>query len=203
MPAEEPVRREDLETGVGGRDEDDHHPVGARLGGVGDRGLVAVVAVGDQELAVGEELSHAGAVEAPQARALGRQVGLAVGHGDGRLAVVEEEDRLELRAGGAQEPQTALLRAGVRALVRKDRAGLVGLDPQRGDEPAALPRDAVGTDVVLRDRPHGGRVLGQENALVEPCAEEPPGLVLGVVQRQVHDVVGVAAPGTARARQAR
>ena len=53
VATEQPVGGEDLEPGVGGRDEHDHHPgaLGSPcLGRVGDGRLVAVVAVGDQQL---------------------------------------------------------------------------------------------------------------------------------------------------------
>src|SRR6266487_125168 len=52
-PFRDAVRREDLEPLLARRDEDDHHP-GARLGAVllveGERRLVTVMAVGDQQL---------------------------------------------------------------------------------------------------------------------------------------------------------
>ena len=89
------------------------------FGVVGERGLVAVVAVGDQQLPVGEELGTA-CVDAPETCSLGLEVGLAVGRERAALAVVEEEDRLDLRPRRAQQSQAALLRPGVRALVRED-----------------------------------------------------------------------------------
>ena len=49
----------------------------------------------------------------------------------GGLAVVEQEDGLELSLRGAQEAQATLLRPGVTSLVRKHGAGRVWLDPER------------------------------------------------------------------------
>ena len=196
MAPEEPVGREDLEPGVGGRDEHDHHPGALGRPCLGARSatarLVAVVAVGDQELPVGERLGDALARQPARASCPRPRGRLAIGHGDGRVAVVEEEDRLELGARRAQQPQPALLRARVRALVREHGAGLVRLDAQRRDEAVAAPRDPVRADVVLLERPDGRLVVADEHALVEPGPEEPPGLVLGVVQGQVDDVVRVA-----------
>ena len=80
----------------------------------------------------------------------------------------------------------------MRALVRQHGPGLVRLDPERGDEALAAARDPVRPDVVLRDGPDGRLVVLDEDALVEPGPKQPAGLVLGVVQRQVDDVVRIA-----------
>ena len=195
MAAEEAVGGEDLEAGVGGRDEHDHHPRALRrslLLGVGERRLVAVVPVGDQELAICECLGNALARKPPEPRVTGDEIRLTIGDGHGRLAVVEEEDRLELRLRGAQEAQPALLRAGVRPLVRQHGSGRVRLDPERGNETLAAACDPVRPDVVLSDGPDGRLVVLDEDALLEPGPKQPAGLVLGVVQRQVDDVVGIA-----------
>ena len=114
------------------------------LGGVRERRLVAVVAVGDQELLVGEERrKRAVVVEPPQRRALGGEIRRPLGRRERRLAVVEQEDRLELDAGRAEQPQTPFLGPGVRALVRQHDLRLVRLDAQRGDDALAPSRDAV------------------------------------------------------------
>ena len=105
---------------------------------VGERGLVAMVAVGDQKLAVCEGLVNAVGGEAPEACALDLEVRLALGTGRWRRAFVEEEERLELRPNLAQEPQPLLLRPAVGALVRKDDAVLVGLGAQRPTRPSRV-----------------------------------------------------------------
>ena len=126
---------------------------------VGQRGLVAVVTVGDQQLAVGERLGDAFGREPPETGALDLEVGLSLGPARGRRALVEEEQRLELGLDLAQQAQAALLRATVRAFVGEDDAVLVRLGLERGDEALARARDAVGADVVLREPPEAGLVL--------------------------------------------
>src|SRR6266480_4468117 len=94
----EPVGREDRQSLLAGRDEHDHHPrtcVRAVLLVEGKRGLVAMVAVGDQELRVGEALAWI-VLDAPEPVAPRGEVRLALGNLD-RVAVVQQEDRLELR----------------------------------------------------------------------------------------------------------
>jgi hypothetical protein len=63
---------------------------------VGERRLVAVVAVGDQQLAVGERLREAVGREPPEACILDLEVGLVLGPARRRCALVEEEQRLQL-----------------------------------------------------------------------------------------------------------
>ncbi len=73
MAAEESVGGEDLEPWIGGRDEHDHHAAALRrslLRRVGDGGLVAMVAVGDQELPFGERLGDSLTGDTPEARSL-------------------------------------------------------------------------------------------------------------------------------------
>ena len=174
------MRREDRQSLLVGGDDHDHHPR-ALLRAValveGERRLVAVVAVGDQQLRVGElrgeRVAELG-VEAPEPRGhaalLRREVGLAEPVERDR-AVPEQEDRLELRARRLEQPQAALLRAGVRALVRQDHAVLVRLDAERGDEALARARDAVGADVLLREPPVR-RLLAPRRA--RPSRASPP-----------------------------
>src|SRR5436190_255837 len=73
----------------------------------------------------------------------------------------------------------------------ENRARLVRLNLQRGDEPRAGARDAVRADVVLRERPERG-FLRDEDRLLTPLAEEAAGLLLGLGERQVNDVVRAA-----------
>ena len=77
-----------------------------------DGRLVAVVAVGDQQRHVELELAASRAARRcvrtpPSSTSIS---GSPVGHGDGRVGVVEQEDRLELRARRAQQAQPVLLR---------------------------------------------------------------------------------------------
>ena len=190
---EDAVRRKDLEPGILGRDEHDEHLRARRrplLLVVGERGLVAMVAVRDQELLVVERAHDRGIVEPPEARAFDREVGFPLRRFDRRRPVVEEEDRLELDAGRAQEPEPPFLWAGMRALVRQNRAVLVRLDLQRGHDSTPAPFDPVGTDVVLDEQPDRRRLL-DEHALGSPALECLRRLLLGVRQRQVDDVVRV------------
>ena len=128
---------------------------------VGERRLVPVVAVGDQKPAVGERLTERVVGQTPEARALDLQLGRAVGPLERRSALVEQEDRLELGAHLAQEPEPPLLRAAMRALVRQDDARSRRARPaasRRG--PVRRARDAVRADVVLRERPEAGLFSG-------------------------------------------
>src|SRR5690349_14542684 len=97
--------------------------------------------VGDQQLGVGQFLHERARelrIQPPEARDDTTLVRLEI-----RLteavdlhdAVPEEEQRLELCARGSKQPQPALLRPGMRALVRQDDAVLVWLDPQGRNEP--------------------------------------------------------------------
>ena len=91
-----------------------------------------MVAVGDQELAVGEELAHGtGVVEPPHPGAGDVEVRRSLRRCERRRSVVEEEDRLQLHAGRAQEAKPSFLRPGVGALVGEDDAALVRLDAKR------------------------------------------------------------------------
>ena len=86
-----------------------------------ERGLVAVVAVGDQELGVDEALGRV-LVQPPEPVAAALEVGRAVRQLD-RIALVEQEDRLGLGSGRTQEPEPAFLRArGVDPLLTGRRA---------------------------------------------------------------------------------
>ena len=126
VPAEEPVGREDLEPGVARSRR--ARPSSARSPACPPRPRTRAPSRSDG----GRRRSGAAGRRTPRrrrrragARAACRRPsrsGSRSGHGDGRVAVVEEEDRLELGARGAQQPQPALLRAGVRALVREHRA---------------------------------------------------------------------------------
>ena len=134
--AEHAVRREDRQPRLRSGDDDGHQPR-ALLGTVllveRERGLVAVVAVRDQELRVREPIDEGLVAHAPQpARdaALGRLEVRLAGVPRSERSRKEQEDRLELRAHGAEQAQAALLRSCVSALVRQDDAVLVRLDMQ-------------------------------------------------------------------------
>ena len=199
------MRREDHQARVGDAHEHDHHVTALGSAGllvVCERGLVPVVAVGDQETAVGERLAECVVLQAPETSAFDLDVGRAFRNVERRVAFVEEKDRLELGTRLAKEPQPSFLRAAMRSLVRQDRAGLVRLQAKRSDEARPRARDAVRADVVLRERPERGRFLA-EDTVVAPVAEAAPGLLLGVRQRQVNDVVGAPLRGIAPVPPAR
>jgi hypothetical protein len=160
-----------------------------------ERGLVAVMAVRDQELSVGELLDERVGellVQPPEPRHHSSFVGLQLGLAEAvdlDRAVPEEEERLELRAGRTQQPQPPLLRPGMRALVRQDDPVLVRLEQKRRDEPFAAPRDAVRADVLLHEPPARGLRIANEDSLLLPLHEACGRILLGVGQRQVNDVV--------------
>ena len=135
------MRREDEQPRVGERAEQHQHvaviALAADLLGVHARGLVAVVAVGDQELGPGQRVLERGdllsAAHAPE-RVAGA---LVVRRGGERLAsgrplerrrggavlVGEEaEDGGQVRARGPGQPEAVLLGPGVGSLVRADPA---------------------------------------------------------------------------------
>src|SRR5207249_5882502 len=135
----------DRETRIVQADEHDEHE--AALGSAGllpvrEGGLVAVMPVGDEQAAVGKGLGYAVVVQAPEPGALDLDLWRTARQVEGGLAFVEEEDRLELRTNLATEAQPSFLRPPVRPLVRENRARLVRLNLQRGDEPRAGARDA-------------------------------------------------------------
>ena len=146
------------------------------------------MAVCDQQLGLLEARRIA---DPPELVAAALQVGLTRGRLE-RIAFVEEEDRLELCPGRAEEPQPPLLRAAVRAFVRQHDAVLVGLGSKRGDEAGAVTGDAVGTDVVLREEPVGRLLVACEHSAPAPVHDRSAGLFLGVRQGQVDDVVRAA-----------
>ena len=210
----EPVRREDGQAGVLQRDQAHQHVVGARLLLlVHARGLVAVMAVGDQQLGVAQHvavgLDRVGVVDPPEAV----DGAVLVGHLAPRLAVqvrlqraprrvvgvVEQaEDGGEVRARGAREPQPVLLRAGVRALVRADPARAVVLYAHAREDAVAGARLAVRPGVLLRERPQRGLLVAGEDALAVPAGEHLGRVLVDVaaaVLRQIDldDVVRRAA----------
>src|SRR5215470_878348 len=138
--------------------------------------------VGDQQLRVAKlfrqrlpELR----VEPPETVSTALQVRLAEPV-DLDRAVPEEEERLELRAGGAEQTQATLLRSLMRAFVWQDDAALVRLGPQRRDEAFAVAGDAVRTDVLLREPPVRRLRLLHQDAPLAPGGETGGGLLLGV-----------------------
>ena len=194
--AEHAVRAEDRQAGVIERDQAHERvamgPLAADLVGVGERRLVAVVTVGDQELGVGQlggdRLVDSGIGDPPDAmhRAVGvgdltpgfvAEPGLDVAP---RVPGVKGEDRRQVVAGGPGEPQAILLRAGLGSLVGADQAGAVLGHPHPGEEPVARTTVAIGALVVLCQRPDRGLPVGREHALHGPGLERLGGVLVGV-----------------------
>ena len=148
---EQPVGGEDGEAGVVEAGQRHQRVVvralAADLVAVGAGGLVAMVAVGDQQLGAGEALVDGGVdgrvADPPDAVDRAVLVGhLAPGLARGgrldqRPGVLggQREDRREVEPGGARQVEPVLLRARQRALVRADLAGPVVLDPTRARIP--------------------------------------------------------------------
>ena len=180
---------------------------------VGPGRLVAVVAIGDQQLGAGGGLLNGGdrlAVGDPPDAMMCAVVvrhlapGLLSGERDERVprgacrVGVEGEDRREVGLRRAREAQPVLLRAGVRALVGPDPPGAVLLHPHPAEEPASLtPVPAARHVVLLRQGPHGGLGILDHGALSLPAGEGAGGRVIGVArglgQVDLHHVVGGAA----------
>ena len=207
-PADQPVGGEDGQPGVLERDEAHQHVARAALLLVHAGRLVAVVAVGDQQLRGGQRGRDGGARlrvgDAPEAVDRAVLVGhLAPGRaldvrGDGaprrpRRVVVEREDGGEVGLGRAGQPQAVLLGPGVRALVRADLARAVVLDAHAREQAVAGAPDAVGTRVVLRERPDRGLLVAHEHAVALPGGEHLGGVrvrvAVGARQVDLDDVV--------------
>jgi hypothetical protein len=167
----------------------------ADLVGVHASRLVAVVAVGDEQLGALERrldrgdrvvVGHApeavgGALvvdELAEGRLRGGRLDRAEG---GALRVgVQAEDRRQVRPGRAGEPQAVLARAGVRALVRADPPRAVVLDPHAREQAAAGLRRPVGRDVVLHERPDRRLLVSDDGAVGLPALQEPRRFGVGV-----------------------
>ena len=184
-PGQQAVRGEDRQPGVRERAEEHQHvavlALAADLLGVDARGLVAVVAVGDQQLAVAQGVLHGrrsrrdrlcarcgSACRRRRWRCRTARRGCAARARARRPARGREEaeDGGEVRAGGAREPQPVLLRPRVRALVRADAARAVVLDANAAEEAVARAGLAVGAGVVLGE--------GPDRRLAAPAPARPP-----------------------------
>jgi hypothetical protein len=167
-------------------------PFAADLLGVDPSGLVAVVPVGDQELGIGElagdRLVDGGIVNPPHA-VLGSLVvgdlspwlrvqgGLDVPPG---VAGVQGEDRGEVVAGGAREPQAVLLGSRLGALVRAHQARTVRRHPHPREESAALVPPPVRAGELLGQRPDRLVAIGAEDALQDPGVEGLRRMLVGI-----------------------
>src|SRR5664279_1215703 len=186
----------------------------AQLLGVGVHGLVAMVAVRNQQLRVArgslDRRDHTGVGDAPQAVAgavlvcdvapwplLGRRRERLPG-GAGRVGE-QREDGGDVRPRGPGETQPILLRAGVGALVRTHAPGTVVLDPHPAEEAAARAREPVRAGVVLSVGPQCRLAVPEERSLQLPALEQlarryigipPARLALGQINR--HHVEGRA-----------
>ena len=172
-------------------------PLAADLVAVGAGGLVAVVAVGDQQLSAGQALGHRGddrrvgdppdAVDG--AVLVGRFApGLALDRRlDQRPGVLgrEREDRREVVQRRPGQLQPVLERAGVGALVRAHGAALVVLDPDPAEDPVAAVLAPVGAGVVLGHRPVGRLGVGDQGALGAPAVDRLRRPRVGIPRRVV------------------
>ena len=211
---EQAVGGEDGEAGVGERAEE-HQDVAvfalaAHLLGVHPRRLVAMVAVGDQQLGPGEpvdEASDRGGVGDPPERVAGALVVGCGGEGltdaqlvqrrpHGAIGVREQaEDGGEIRARRARETEAILLRPRVGALVRPDASRAVVLHAHAREE--ARPREvaAVGARVVLAQGPDRGLILAHQHPALPPRCHGRGRVLVGVAsslrarQIDLHDVV--------------
>ena len=168
----------------------------ADLVAVGDRRLVAVVAVGDQQLRVGEQLAdrgvNRGVADPPDpghgAAGIGgfapRLLRLDRGrHQRPWVLGAEREDRREVVAGGAGQVEPVLLRPRQGALVGQDLARLEVLDPDPGEDAVAGAGGAVGSAVVLRHRPDRRLGVVDQGAGLAPGLHRLGGPRVGVVVR--------------------
>ena len=160
---------------------------------VGAGGLVAVMAVGDQQLGVGKlcrhRLVHGGLGDPPDAVQGAVVVGhLAPGVAGGRrldlppgVGAGEREDRREVVAGGAGEVEAVLLRPRLGALVGPHSAGPVVLDPHPGEDRVAGEARAVRRRVLLGQRPERRLAVPAQDALQLPVLEGAGGVGVGIL----------------------
>ena len=206
---EQPVRGEDEQPGVRERAEQHQRVVVATLAadllGVHARGLVAMVAVRDQKLRVGQRALQRGdlvRVGNPPERVAGALVvarfrerpaalhtleGLA---GGAARVGKEAEDGGEVCLRRAREPQAVLLRAGVGALVRTDAARPVILHAHAREETGPAARAPVRCRVVLAQDPESRLVLLGEHAPCDPVAHGRRGslVAISLVLRRLRQV---------------
>ncbi len=172
----------------------------ARLFGEGQGGLVAVMAVGDEELQRRQRPRDGARQCAPRQNPKPLCKAFRIGKGDvgwtlGCLgqqppqlaagAVVDEPQRLQARARRAHQLEAILLGTAVRALVRQDDASLVWLEPQRGNQVAAgAPVTQVHLVHVHR------RVVHMQRSVLQPALEGPGrAVVVGARTDEADDVV--------------
>ena len=197
MAAEEAVGREDLETRVGGRDQDDHHAGALRsalLGRIGEGGLVAVVTVRDQELPVCECLGDAVARQratAPSPRRRDpprrRERGPVARRRRGGRSARAVPAPSAGAAACSPSARRAFARAGARCPSRTARRAARRRRPRGFARRRRGRRSAAG-----RPRPRARPQL--EDAVREPGSEQPAGFLLRVAEGQPNDVVRVAGP---------
>ncbi len=147
-------------------------------------GLVAVVAVGDQEPPADEAedaLELVRILDRPEAAAYAVELRLETRLADRlgrRRPLVQEEDGRELRARRAQQLEAAFLLGRKRALVRQDDAVLVGMESHPRGEAAATARRAVRLRELLLEDPDRRRSLPHEHAplgATRRAVGRPPG----------------------------
>ena len=204
---EQPVRGKDGEPGVAHAAQVDHEPVGARVAGgaplvaVVDGGLVAVVAVGDEERALAERARRrdrrarrstgamrcvlpsrscavwaaAGPPKAASAAAASAAVTAPSSSGYSMKTWLSRGVRR------AHQRQAVGLRAGVRLLVRQHDALGERRQAQAGHDSAPQALVAVGAAVGLLDEVEGRRLVAHEDAVVVPAPELRRRAGVGVV----------------------
>ena len=207
------MRGEHRQSGILERDQAHEHvavrTLAADFLGVDACGLVAMVAVGYEQLGVGECVVDSGdrfcVVDAPDAVDGAVVVGRLApgcgrggcvrehaGCGSGRV-VVEREDRGEVGFRRPGEVQPVLLRAGVGPLVGSDPSRPIVLHAHAREKPGTPTDLPVGPRVVLLDRPKRGSLVLNDHSLVAPRRKQPCRVAVRVVaDRQVdpHHVVG-------------
>ncbi len=213
--ADQPVGREHGEARVLERDKAHEHvavrAIAANLLGVHPGRLVAVMAVGDQQLCLrtrpldGLDRGRVGdppePVDGPViVSGLRPRILLRERRKRRPRALVgireQREDRREVRARGAGEPQPVLLRPRMSALVWPDPAGAIVLHPDASEESAAGPLAAVGSGVVLGQCPDCRLLVTDDHALIAPLREQLRGVGIPVPvplwEVDADDVVGRA-----------
>ena len=179
-------------------DERHHDPVRARQAGIlvaeRQRGFVAVVAIGDEQLLIAHEPLDLSGVRAfpnavdgavlvfdfGQRRGAGRLVEQRV-HRAGRVRI-EHEKLTEVGVGGAQQFEAVLLRTGERLLMTVHHAGGIVLHRAQRDKPfahQALSR--VRNGELLEVRKHARFAVARQDPGGDPFVQVTGGAGVRVI----------------------
>ena len=208
--AQQAVRRQHHETLLlhVGEERQDRSPTSAVLGAVRQRGLVAMVPVGDEDGLVRERrrdtrdrrrIGHAPHAVDLAARPGHFDEGRAPHAGDVAQALagagIHPEDGTQVGAGGPEQRELVALRSGEGALVRPHHPARELLEPEATEHAVALVAGPVGQPVLLRVEVEAGVGVAHQHPRGHPVAQRHCrriGPLRLARQDEPHDVPGTA-----------